>query len=164
MDFSKSEEGPVVVVKPTGTIAKRAAGEFERAMLGVLDDGHRLVVVDFSSVELITSEGIRVLMLLSQRLDRSGGGLVLCTLGPDVLGVFDVTGLKDRFQIVDSPTEAIAQLSSKAGAARAAAGSRLTRLVVRLLGRSPSPEQPSAASDKPSELTRQVAALLRDDS
>jgi anti-anti-sigma factor len=161
MDLSRSEHGPVVVVEPAGAIAKRGAGEFESAMLELLDGGHDLLAVDFSKVELIASEGIRVLMLLSQRLEACGGGLVLCALGRDVLGVFDVTGLTERFQIVETQAEAIARLSSNRDSASAPTRSTVTRLVGRLLG-SPSTDgaADSAASGQPSQLTRQVADLF----
>jgi hypothetical protein len=76
--------------------------------------------------------------------------------------VFDVTGLEDRFQIVESRPEALARLSSSRDAASPPERSTVTRLVSRLLGVSASPRTvagPRVRGER-SALTREAAVLV----
>jgi anti-anti-sigma factor len=162
MELTSREDGQVLVVQPVGQMAKRAAVEFERRVLELLDGGRTRVVIDCGNVEVIASEGLRTLMLLSQRLEAAGGRLALCGLRPDVRGVLDVAGLEGRFVIAEDSADAIRQVSS-VGSQVGPALSTLTRLVSRLLDTSAGVSPAGVVrAGEPTALTRQVAALLGD--
>jgi anti-anti-sigma factor len=156
--------GGVAIVEPRGAITTKASVEFERDLLKRLADGSRLFVIDFSSVELITSAAIRVLLMLGQRLPPIGGSLVLCAMSAEVQTVFDVAGLKPQFRMASTRDDAVAQVMATAsGEPSTTVGrSKLTRQVARLLavttpGAAPSPAPVAAGT---SALTREVARLL----
>jgi len=154
----------VVVAEPTGAIGGRAATELESRMQEQFVAGVRQIVVDFTSVDGVAADGLRVLMLLNEELQAVGGRLVLCGLDEHVRRVFEFSALHERFLIVTSITDAMTELSGVAAPPAASSGSTLGRLVGRLLD-APVAESPGHPSAKhsPSELRRLVGALLADD-
>lgn len=163
MQIQSAREGLVATVAPAGLIDTRASQEFERHVVGLFNEGARAVIVDLSKVDLITSAGIRVLVMMAQRLQRSGGGLVLCALSDTVRSVFDIAGLLSQFRITGTRDEAATLLASvQAGPATGApAVSRVTRLLRQVLAEddAPVPGGP-AAGDARSPVTAHVADVL----
>ena len=166
MELQSTREGLTAVAEAAGIIDTRASQEFERQLVGLFDAGVRSVIIDLSKVDLITSAGIRVLVMMAQRLQRSGGALVLCALSDNVRGIFDVAGLLKQFRIAATRAEAVSQLASvhsTPAAAPPAPLSKVARLVTKVLAEDGSAIEPPPAGNPaaPSALTTQVLELLR---
>jgi anti-anti-sigma factor len=161
MDVKITDESGVILLEPAGAIDTRSSIEFERKVLEALESPSRRFAVDFGHVDLITSAGIRVLVMLAQRLRALDGRLVLCGFNEQIQTVFEIAGLAQHFQIAATRQDAMARLDEPTPAAKA---SRISRFAARLLqGESPSPagardgrEQAEGAS----ELSAHVARLL----
>ena len=135
MQIPSTTRDGVTIVTPAGVIDTRTAQAFEATLVQAFGGGARLFAVDFSRVDLITSAGIRVLVMMAHRLQRGVGGLVLYALTDRVRTVFEIGGLLGQFRIVSSEAQAIEQLS-KAAEPKAAASphpSRLSSLVLDLV-------------------------------
>lgn len=162
MDIKTTADGTLATVAVAGTIDTRAAGDFEATLVKAVEGGAKRIVIDFARVDLITSAGIRVLVMFAKRLHGSGGGLALCALTPDVRRVFDIAGLASQFRIAATRDEAAGLLKPLAGAAPQARGSKVSRLVGALLGGGD--EAAAGAKRTPpagrSSLSKQVAQLL----
>jgi stage II sporulation protein AA (anti-sigma F factor antagonist) len=144
MDTTVDRAGEVAIVRPASTIDGRAAIDFERAVTGQFDAGVRLFVIDFSGVTLITSAGIRVLLMLRKRT-VAGGGLALCALSDRVKTLLDISGLTQHFHIADTRDAAVAYVWALQQAAPAAVpASPLGRVLSRLFGRTASPGEEAA--------------------
>ncbi len=117
----------IVIVTPAGVIDTRTAQAFEATMVQAFGGGSRAFAVDFTRVDLITSAGIRVLVMMTHRLSRASGGLVLFALGERVRTVFEIGGLLQQFRIVASEQQAVEMLS-KPKEAKAPAPARQSRL------------------------------------
>ena len=165
MDIAVKTQDGVAVVAPSGVIDTRGSLAFERSLMEVLEGKTRRIVIDLQKVELITSAGIRVLVMMGKRLSGDGS-LLLCGLSPQVKSVFDIAGLTTYFGIRASVAEAVAALAAGPAAVGAAVGpSKVSRLAMRLLGDGPDASAPgSVESGKrtPSKLTAQIAAVLKD--
>lgn len=167
MDIAVKTQDGVAVVAPSGVIDTRGSLVFERKLMEVFEGNTRRIVIDLQRVDLITSAGIRVLVMMGKRLS-SVGSLVLCGLSPQVKSVFDIAGLTSYFGIKASVAEAIAAFAAAptADPAIAAGPSRVSRLARRLLGDGTDVRTtPVAAADEdrpPSRLTAQIAAVLKD--
>ena len=73
----------------------------------------RDVVIDFSKVEMLTSETICALMILDRLLGGAGHQLVLCNLPSTIKQIFIRTGLVTVFQFADDEDTAIEYVRSK---------------------------------------------------
>ena len=71
MEITTTVDGTRATVSVKG-FDTRAAPDFEVAFAKAIDASARRVIVEFSAVDLITSAGIRVLVMVAKRL-RSGG-------------------------------------------------------------------------------------------
>jgi anti-sigma B factor antagonist len=164
IDVKTSRNGDMVTAVVAGSIDMRASGDFEKALLTSVEEGGRRVIIDFEKVDLLTSAGIRVLVTLSRRLQGAGGALVLFSLGPAVLRVFEISGLTTQFKIAATRAEAVSALGSKEPAPRRTRGSRLSQVVGTLLGGRQgapnAPVNPRPTGGTQSRLSTQVVRLL----
>jgi anti-anti-sigma factor len=76
----------------------------------VRDRGDCDVVIDFSSVDIVTSSSLSKFLRLQKLLTDCGHRLIMCNLAPATAGIFTVTGLEDLFEIVEDKTLALASL------------------------------------------------------
>jgi anti-anti-sigma factor len=70
------------------------------------------VVIDFSSVDIVTSASFSYLLRLQRLADDIGHRLVLCGIQAATKGIFDITGLDDVFETCEHMSEAMARLQA----------------------------------------------------
>jgi anti-anti-sigma regulatory factor len=73
----------------------------------------RDVVIDFATVEMLTSETLCGLMILDRLLRGAGRQLVLYNLSPTIKQIFIRTGLETVFQFADDELAAMGYVRSK---------------------------------------------------
>ena len=76
----------------------------------VRDRGDCEVVIDFSSIDIVTSSSLSKLLKLRKLLADCGHRLVFCSVAAATKGIFTVTGLDGVFEIVDDKFVALASL------------------------------------------------------
>lgn len=69
------------------------------------------VVVDFSLVEILPSATICSLIVLERLLTAMDRRLVLCSVPPNILGIFRRVGLHSLFRLADDRSAALKRLS-----------------------------------------------------
>lgn len=160
LDIEVSTQGDASIVAPAGVLDGKAAFAFERKLAELLDAKTTRLVIDLTKVTLVTSAGIRALVMAAKRL-RGAGGLALCGLTPQVKGVFDVAGLASVFTITASVAEAVAAVTIAGERQQAGMHSRVARLLLRVLGSGDALSPPGPApAGPPSALATAVARLL----
>jgi anti-anti-sigma factor len=100
--------GEVTLVTLPARVDTTSAGEVEAEFKGMLDDGARKLVADFSANEYVSSAGLRVFLSVLKQLEKDGGKMVLCAMPPFVADVFEISGFSGLFTIVGSREEAVA--------------------------------------------------------
>jgi len=86
------------------------ANQVEAELTRLIAEGSRKIVCDFSQTEYLASAGLRVLITATRSLQKVGGKIVLCSVKPYVLEVFEISGLKKIFKIFDSTDAALQEL------------------------------------------------------
>ena len=76
----------------------------------VRDRGDCDLVIDFSSVDIVTSSSLSKLLKLRKLLTDCGHRLVFCSVAPATKGIFTVTGLDGIFELADDKFVALASL------------------------------------------------------
>jgi anti-anti-sigma factor len=109
MEIFEEQAGGALVVAPRGRIDSVSSGELERHLVSRLDAGARRVVIDFASVDYISSAGLRVLLLAARRLKPPAGTLVLCGLAPSVRTVLELAGFMSLFTVEPAREQALAR-------------------------------------------------------
>lgn len=167
MQVASTTKDGVCIVAPGGVIDTRTSQAFEAAMVQAFAAGTRAFAVDFGKVTLITSAGIRVLVMMTHRLQRVSGGLVLFGLSDRVKAVLEIGGLLQQFRIVGTEAQALELLSrpTDTPAQPAVRPSRLAALLFDVvcadeaLHQGLTPRAPDA-DRTPSALTEAVVAAL----
>jgi anti-anti-sigma factor len=114
MNIQQSIRDSVTVVAPGGRIDTTTSGTLEDAIRRVVDGGARDLVIDFGSVEYISSAGLRVFLVLAKRMRDLHGRLVLCAMPEPVRQVFHLAGFMPLFRVEPSQDAALARFATPA--------------------------------------------------
>jgi len=83
------------------------APEIESRLKAVAEKSPKILIFDFSGTTYIASAGLRVLLVISRMIMKSGGKVALCSLSPGVMEVFTMAGFTRIFAIYPTKNEAI---------------------------------------------------------
>jgi anti-sigma B factor antagonist len=104
------------VLSVEGELDLASAPSLKWALADVLGAGYRRVVVDFTLVTFIDSTALGVLVGAKRRL-KVGDRLAIACAHPDVLNIFELTGLDAMFDIFSTFDDALAFARGSAAAA-----------------------------------------------
>jgi anti-anti-sigma factor len=110
MDISEDRKADAVVLALSGKLDATTAKTFEDKILAVINSGTQRLVVDLSTLEYVSSSGLRVFLLAAKRLQSRDGKVALCGLQDHIRQVFDLAGFSSIFSIYASRDEAIRSL------------------------------------------------------
>lgn len=71
-------------------------------------DNRKAILLNFSSVEFLSSAALGKLITLEKKVKAAGGRLKLCNIRPEIYEVFAITRLNKLFDIRDDETAALA--------------------------------------------------------
>ena len=97
MTLEKNADGTVLTVTPDEQLDTIAAREME-GELRMAVDGVKEPIFDMSQVEYMTSAALRVLHS-AQKVMKGQGSMVVRHVKPEVMEIFDLTGLVDLLTI-----------------------------------------------------------------
>lgn len=95
MEIKTMRTGSELTVELTGRLDTLTSPDLEERLDEELD-GIEKIIFDLGGVEYISSAGLRVLVGAYQMMEDKGGMLIR-NVTPDVMDVFEVTGLIDGF-------------------------------------------------------------------
>ena len=117
----RSEQPPWTVLSAGGDLDVVGAPELRQAVVTVVAEGARLLVLDLSDLDFVDSFGIGAVVGALKRLRQRGGDLALVCPTPRIRRVFEICDL-DRIlalhDSVDGLTEPSAAGSSGAASSR----------------------------------------------
>ncbi|MFZ2473382.1 MAG: STAS domain-containing protein [Methanothrix sp.] len=105
------EDIPVLFV--SGKIDAVTSKDLETALIGLIDQNKRFLIINMEKVEFLSSSGLRVLMASLNKLKHRDGDLLLAALQPFVKDVFFLTGASRFFSIYPNQGEAINSLQAQ---------------------------------------------------
>lgn len=75
-------------------------------------EGYTKVVVSMENVSLVTSAGLRVLLVLAKEIRHRGGNIALYDCQPGVLEVFEMTGFDNVLLVSSSYENAVIEVGA----------------------------------------------------
>ncbi|THB66329.1 MAG: anti-sigma factor antagonist [Desulfovibrio sp.] len=109
MEFESQKQGNSTVIKVTGRMDAVTAPEFEEKSGEIMEAGNTDFIVDFGSLEYISSAGLRSVLSVAKKLKAKQGGIRFCNLDGMVQEVFSVSGFSSMFPIFDTLEDALAE-------------------------------------------------------
>lgn len=110
MEIQEKQIEHGVILSISGRLDANHTKPVEEKFLQLVEAGQKQFVFDLSSLEYISSAGLRVLLLAAKKTKAISGRLVLASLTEPVLEVFDMSGFTTIFTQYRTIEEATAAL------------------------------------------------------
>ena len=108
IEFTNKTLGNAEVVAAKGRLDNATSCLLETQCIDLLHSGCKCVVLDFTDLQYVSSEGLRTILGLSKRVRAYGGKLVFTGIRGPIRDMFDIAGFLDVFPVVDQPELGIA--------------------------------------------------------
>jgi len=92
VEVSEKRQDGVMILALKGRLDSNTSGDFEKRLLGMVQEGEHRLVLDFSDLDYISSAGLRVLLKAVKELKRSDGRLVVCAVKDYIREIFSLSG------------------------------------------------------------------------
>jgi anti-anti-sigma factor len=111
MEISEQRQGDIIILIPVGRINNDTSTVFQPKLLESVGSAGSRVLIDFSSVEYISSAGLRALMMAAKQSKANNGRFAVAALTPMVKEIFTISRFSLVVQVFETTAEAIAALS-----------------------------------------------------
>ena len=101
-DYDIINENEVQKVILSGRLDSNTSSLLENKLLGLFEVKGRIVLMDFSALDYISSAGIRVVIMAAKKAKHEQGRFILCNLNENVKTVFDISGLLTSLEIIEN--------------------------------------------------------------
>ena len=110
MEIQKKKEKETVVVSVKGRLDAVSSPEFEKELAALMAEGESIFILDFGSLDYISSAGLRSILAATKKLKEKKGKLLLASLKEVVKEVFDISGFSAIIPIHDTVEAALAEV------------------------------------------------------
>jgi anti-anti-sigma factor len=103
----------ILIIRPEGSLNKAISSELEELLTNELDEGFRQIVFDFSLINQISSDGLRVVLYLVNEVRSLEGDVVATGMLEQVETALEVAGffnLIESFPDIDTAIESLLEV------------------------------------------------------
>jgi anti-sigma B factor antagonist len=116
MQIKEEKLGDILVVSIDDHLDTTAAPLLETRLLTLVETGARKLLIDCGNLQYVNSAGLKVFLLVAKKLEGSGK-LVICSLAPSVLMIFEMIGFTRIMTIIPTREEGLQALADSPAAA-----------------------------------------------
>lgn len=98
----------VVVFQTQSLMSGMDLQRIEQALYQLVDNGANKLLLDFSSVEYLSSQAIGIVVALRSKTAKAAGKLALCGVGPQLQQLLKITALDRILPIYKTRKDALA--------------------------------------------------------
>ncbi len=98
------------LIEIKGSIDSDTSEELEKYINSIIDKGIVFLIVDYSEVEYVSSEGIGMILLIQKTISKKDGCIVAFNLSKEVRNLFKLLSFDKLFTIAEGRDEAISIL------------------------------------------------------
>jgi anti-sigma B factor antagonist len=107
IEINVSDHNQVTLVEVSGRVDSMNANQFGSALISQIDDGNTHIVLDLSSVEYMSSAGLREIVTSLKKAKKAKGDLRLAQPSQRVREVLEMAGLDTIFHIYPTQADAL---------------------------------------------------------
>jgi anti-anti-sigma factor len=111
MDIQTEHVGDACVVTASGRIDGIYSTAFANQVGALITGENPKILLDFADVDMVTSAGLRALLLLVKKASATGCVFALCGVNAEVLEVFNISGFTGFLTIHPDRPAGLAALS-----------------------------------------------------
>jgi anti-sigma B factor antagonist len=102
----REQYGTVIIELKGKLVGGPLAGQMERTLTNLLNQGKKQFVVDLSRITILNSSGMGILISGFSKVKESGGVLKLANVTGKIKGLLSITKLNSIFELYPSVDEA----------------------------------------------------------
>lgn len=114
MNIIEKKKGKATIFSLQGRLDSNTSPEVEEKIIQSIDQGSKDVVLDFASLDYISSAGIRVLVHCHKEIQKLHGHIYLAAVPKPIENVLYITGFLPYFKVFDQQNQAIDALAKDA--------------------------------------------------
>jgi anti-anti-sigma factor len=107
MEINLKKERNTIIIAVKGRMDAVCATDFDQALEEQIRTGENQFILDFSSLEYISSAGLQCILAVAKNLEAKEGRIVLAALRGTVNEVFEISGFNTMFSIFESVEDAL---------------------------------------------------------
>ncbi|MBW1773430.1 MAG: STAS domain-containing protein [Deltaproteobacteria bacterium] len=107
-----SRKTGVYIVKPKGRLDTETYLILDEKIASLLEPATRVLILDMSELDYISSAGVRVVFKTKKSLNESGGEFMMTNLKPQIRKVFEIINALPTISIFKNVDEADAYLDA----------------------------------------------------
>ncbi len=116
MIYTQEVHGTATIFRLEGSLmGDSTQQQFKDAVLKLLEQGQKHIILDFSRVRNVNSAGLGSLITLFSRTRSVGGEFILAAVPQNVRNLLHITRLDTVFVISETVEDALKRLGSSAG-------------------------------------------------
>jgi len=116
MTYTQEVHGTATIFRLEGSLmGDSTQQQFKDAVLKLLEQGQKHIILDFSRVRNVNSAGLGSLITLFSRTRSVGGEFILAAVPQNVRNLLHITRLDTVFVISDTVEDALKRLGGSAG-------------------------------------------------
>ena len=112
MKTEVQQENNTTIVNVTGSVDALTAAELSKVLSSQITEGHANLAVDLTSVEFMSSAGLRTLLGAVKEARSNGGDLRIISTNPGVDKVLKMSGFNNIAKVFSSQAEAVSSFGS----------------------------------------------------
>lgn len=110
MEITSEKGENCVIVSVKGKVDAVTSPAFEKSLSDLIEKGELTLLLNLSTLEYISSAGLRSILTTAKQLKTKGGKLLFFGLQGPVKEVFKISGFVSIFKIFETAEEALKQL------------------------------------------------------
>lgn len=110
MEVIEKKQDDFSVFSLKGSLDSNTSPGLEEKILEAIQNGTNKMIVDFESLDYISSAGLRVLNKATKKLKHSNGKIVLCSMQDYIREVFEIAGFDYFIPIVATMDDAVKKM------------------------------------------------------
>ena len=111
MEIDHKVENGIINIAIKGRLDAATSPVAEESIKKIMEGDENRLLFDFSSLEYLSSGGLRVILGTAKEIKRREGKVALCCLNPYVNEIFEVSGFASMIPIKDSVEEGLKDLA-----------------------------------------------------
>jgi anti-anti-sigma factor len=111
MELNARKEKNIAVISVRGRVDALTSPDFEKHLSELIKGGERLILINFTDLEYISSAGLRSILATAKKLKADQGELLFTGLVGPVAEVFKISGFHTIFRIFEAEADVLAQFA-----------------------------------------------------
>jgi anti-anti-sigma factor len=107
VQINVKKDQDLLIVSVDGRMDTVTAPDFQQRMQEFLNQGEIRIIMDFGSLEYVSSAGLRSILFTAKKAKAAGGAVSCCALQTMVRKVFDVSGFAAMIPVFESLEDAV---------------------------------------------------------